>query len=176
MIDNIEKYAIPGVGAIIEKEINGENYILIQDRVKDRPLEGSNFEIGLLEIPAGKIQEYENVYTCLRREVIEETGLTINKIQGEENSEIISINGYKVLNYTPFSNSQNIEGYYPIMVQVFICNVKESSINGYSSNESKNVRWEKISIIKKMLNDHTKFYPMHISMLQKYIKYKDRDK
>lgn len=176
MNENIEKYAIPGVGAIIEKEINGENYILIQDRVKDRPHEGSNFEIGLLEIPAGKIQEYENIYNCLRREVLEETGLTINKIKGEEDSEVISINGYKVLNYSPFSNSQNIEGYYPIMVQVFICTANESSINGFTSNETKNVRWEKLSIIEKQLNDYEKFYPMHISTLNKYIKYKKREK
>ena len=175
MNENIEKYAIPGVGAIIEKEIDGENYILIQDRVKDRPHEGSNFEIGLLEIPAGKIQEYENIYSCLRREVKEETGLTINKIQGEENSEIISINGYKVLNYTPFSNSQNIKGYYPIMVQVFICTTTETAINGFTSNETKNVRWEKLLVIENLLEDHSKFYPMHISTLRKYFKYKHRE-
>ena len=129
-----------------------------------------------MEIPAGKIQEYENIYNCLRREVIEETGLTINKIQDEENAEIISINGYNVLNYTPFSNSQNIEGYYPIMVQVFICTANESSINSFTSNETKNVRWEKLSIIEKILNDQKKFYPMHISTLHKYIKCKKENK
>lgn len=62
------------------------------------------------------------------------------------------------------------------MVQVFICTVNESSINGFTSNETKNVRWEKLSIIEKQLNDYTKFYPMHISTLNKYIKYMKREK
>lgn len=40
-------FAIPGVGAIIERVFEGENYILIQDRFKNRPHEGSHFEVGL---------------------------------------------------------------------------------------------------------------------------------
>lgn len=103
---------------------------------------------------------------------MEKTGLTVNHIQGEEESKIISVNGYTVLNYEPFSSSQNIKGYYPIMVQVFICSVNESSIDGYSSNETRNVRWEKLSDIEQALKDSTKFYPMHISTLQKYIHFK----
>jgi len=44
----------------------------------------------------------------------------IRKIEaGEESSEILEINGRKVLSYTPYSSSQNLEGDYPIMVQVF---------------------------------------------------------
>lgn len=59
----MESFAIPGVGGIIEKSLDGIDYILIQDRIKqDKPLEK-----GLIEIPAGKVREYENVFSCLRR-------------------------------------------------------------------------------------------------------------
>jgi 8-oxo-dGTP pyrophosphatase MutT (NUDIX family) len=172
MKEEKEKFAVPGVGAIIEKQIDGEDYIVIQERVKNKPREGSHKEIGLIEIPAGKIHEYEDVYSCLRREVREETGLIIDTIEGEDSSQIISINGYKVLHYTPFSNSQNIEGYYPIMVQVFICSVNDDLLSGFTSNETKNVRWEKLSIISTLLSDYTRFYPMHISTLLKYIEHR----
>lgn len=114
----MELFAKPGVGGIIEKNINGIDYILIQDRCKD----DAKLEYGLLEIPAGKIREYENIFDCLRREIWEETGLKVTNIKGEEESIVLEFNGYKVLNYTPFSCSQNIQGTYPIMVQTFICN------------------------------------------------------
>ena len=64
----IEVFAKPAVGAIVEKDINGVRHILIQKRQKN------NSEDGMIEIPAGKIREYENVFETLRREVWEETG------------------------------------------------------------------------------------------------------
>lgn len=76
----MEKFAIPCVAAIIEKIVNNEKYILIQTRQKEDGAETN----GMLEIPAGKIREYENVFVALRREVKEETGLTITKILGED--------------------------------------------------------------------------------------------
>ena len=76
----MEKFAIPCVAAIIEKIVNNEKYILIQTRQKEDGAETN----GMLEIPAGKIREYENVFVALRREVKEETGLTITKILVED--------------------------------------------------------------------------------------------
>ena len=170
MTEQQERFAIPGVGAIIEKKINGENCILVQDRVKNRPHEGSHKEIGLLEIPAGKINEFEDVYTCLRREVMEETGLELDRIEGEEDAEVVEVNGYRVLNYTPFSSSQNIEGYYPIIVQVFLCTARETPELNRESNETKNVRWEPAARIKELMEYPEQFYPMHITTLKKYFR------
>ena len=76
----MEKFAIPCVAAIIEKIVNNEKYILIQTRQKEDGAETN----GMLEIPAGKIREYENVFVALRREVKEEIGLTITKILRED--------------------------------------------------------------------------------------------
>ena len=76
----MEKFTVPCVAAIIEKITNNEKYILIQTRQKEDGAETN----GMLELPDGKIREYENVFVALRREVKEETGLTITKILGED--------------------------------------------------------------------------------------------
>ncbi len=156
----------PAAGGIIEKEVDGEVYILMQERYK-----GNVQENGWLEIPAGKIREFENIYDCLRREIFEETGLTVTYIQGEEEAVITEHKGYKVLNYTPFSCSQNVDGEYPIMVQVFICRASGKELD--ESNESRNIRWVSINDLRDMLRDNEdSFYPMHISTLKKYLKSK----
>ena len=68
-----ERFAVPAVGAIIEKEENGTLYLLMQTRQKEND-HGTN---GLLEFPAGKVREYESLFVALRREVKEETGLML---------------------------------------------------------------------------------------------------
>ena len=61
------------VSAIIEREHNGEKEILVQTRWKP---ERDPLYSGTLEIPAGGMHVYENVYDAVKREVLEETGLT----------------------------------------------------------------------------------------------------
>jgi len=163
----MEMFAIPGVGGIIEKSIEGKDYILVQKRCKENYVK----EYGLLEIPAGKIREFENVFNCLRREIKEETGLEVTEILGEEESEVLVANDYRVLSYTPFTCAQNIEGEYPIIVQIFICRAEGELFN--SSNESQELRWINLVELKKIINSNEeKFYPMHINTLKKYLKFK----
>lgn len=161
----MEQFMKPGVGGIIEQIIDGVKYILIQERYKD----DAPLEEGLIEIPAGKIREFENIYDCLRREIKEETGLDVVLIEGEADSIILESNGYKVINYEPFASSQNIEGTYPIMVQTFICRVKGDL--AASTNETRFLRWISLEELKILLeNQSDKFYPMHVNTLRKYIK------
>ena len=94
----MEKFAVPCVAAIIEKIVNNEKYILIQTRQKEDGAETN----GMLELPAGKIREYENIFEALRREVKEETGLSITKILGEDNQISNFIKGNEVISYTPY--------------------------------------------------------------------------
>lgn len=163
----MEMLAKPGVGGILEQNINGQIHILIQERYKD----DAPVENGLIEIPAGKIRAFESVYDCLRREIKEETGLNVENIEGEDESTLVELNGYKVLNYSPFSNSQNLEGYYPIMVQVFICKVSGELLQ--ESAESKNIRWISLKKLDELIaKNSSMFYPMHIDTLKKYLKFK----
>ena len=106
-------------------------------------------------------------------EVFEETGLEVSYIQGEEEAVITEHQGYKVLNYSPFACAQNVEGDYPIMVQVFICRASGKELN--ESDESRNIRWVSLSELKNMLeNNEASFYPMHVSTLKKYLKSKEQ--
>lgn len=163
----IEKFTIPGAGGIIEKNENGIDYILIQERFK----ENLKAENGLIEIPAGKTREFENIYECLKREIKEETGLEVYEIDGEKDAVIYESNGYKVLNYIPFTSTQNMEGYYPIMVQTFICKAKGEILS--ATNETRNLRWVSVSELKELLDKNEKgFYPMHVIALKRYIKLK----
>lgn len=163
----MERFSIPGVGGIIERRINGKDHILVQKRCKEEAVS----EYGLIEVPAGKVREFENVYDCLRREVFEETGLLINKILDEENSEVYECGDYKVLNYKPFSCSQNVDGKYPIMVQVFICTASGEVVE--ESDESKGVEWIDLPTLSNWLNHHrSKLYPMHVHTFEKYIKWR----
>jgi 8-oxo-dGTP pyrophosphatase MutT (NUDIX family) len=161
----MEQFMKPGAGGIIERIIDGVKYILIQERYKD----DAPLEEGLIEIPAGKIREFENIYDCLRREINEETGLNVVEIEGEADSVIFESNGYKVLNYEPFASSQNIEGTYPIMVQTFICKVEGDLVA--STNETRFLRWISLEELENLLESQwNRLYPMHVNTLRKYIK------
>jgi ADP-ribose pyrophosphatase len=160
----MEVFAKPAAGGIIIKSENEIDYILIQERCK----ENGGLDNGLIEIPAGKIREFENIFDCLRREIWEETGLKVIEIMGEDEAVTVESNGYKVINYMPFACSQNIQGNYPIMVQTFICKVYGQVL--YKTNESKNIRWISINQLREMLDSNEEaFYPMHVSTLKKYL-------
>ena len=160
---NAEQFAIPGVGGLIIKDIDHVEHILLQTRCKPN----APNEEGLLEIPAGKIRAFENIFDTLRREVKEETGLIVTEIYGEDGLSVFAGNGYKVVNFMPFSCSQNIEGNYPIMVFVFICRTTGELLP--FSDESKNYKWTPLSEVEKTLAESPQaFYPMHVDTLRKY--------
>jgi len=160
----MEQFSIPGVGGIIERETDGIKSILMQTRIKTN----SSCENGLIEIPAGKIRAFENIFDTLKREIKEETGLEVVAIQGENLSTIYEGNSYKVINFMPFSCSQNLIGEYPIMVFVFICKVKGELLP--FSDEAQNYKWTPVMDVKRIVegSPHA-LYPMHVDTLKKYI-------
>lgn len=160
-----EAFAIPCVGAIISQEVGGVPCILLQERRK--PSAGR--ENGMLEVAAGKIREYENVFDALRREVHEETGLTLTHIQGEESSVRRVVNGYEVLSLTPFCVTQNLSGGYSILLHSFICQA-EGSLSA-QKDETANLRWMPLTELQQMLEQQPEaFYPLHVNALHKYLK------
>ena len=160
----MEKFAIPCVAAIIEKIINNEKYILIQTRQKEDGAETN----GMLEFPAGKIREYENIFVALRREVKEETGLTITKILGEDKQISNLIKGNEVISYSPYCITQNLSGAYFIILNTFLCEVEGELLT--ETNESQNIHWINIEEIRRFLkNNPEKIFLLHINALQKYL-------
>jgi len=161
-----ERFAIPGVGGIIEYKEEGQVHVLLQERIKPHAPK----ENGLLEIPAGKLREFESVYDGLRREVREETGLLVVEIQGENEARMHIAHDYKVLQYQPFSTSLNLNEDYPIMVQVFICRVdgKETAVN----DEARGHRWVTLDELRELCDSADRIYPMHVSTLRQYLELK----
>lgn len=160
----MEKFAIPCIAAIIEKIVNNEKYILIQTRQKEDGAETN----GMLEVPAGKIREYENIFRALRREVKEETGLTITKILGEDRQISNLIGSNEVISYTPYCVTQNLSGAYSIILNTFLCEAEGELLT--ETNESQNIHWMKIEELKKIFkNNPEKIFLLHINALQKYL-------
>lgn len=160
-----ERFAIPCVGAIIEKEINGEPHLLIQTRQK----ENGNETNGLLELPAGKIREYEDIFSALRREVWEETGLTITRIHGEEAAVRTRIGEVETLSFAPYCTTQNLSGAYSIILHTFLCDAEGKLLS--CTNETQNIRWAPLSEVRYIVsNSPEKIFFMHINALRKYLR------
>lgn len=160
-----EVFAKPCVGAIIEKIIGNERLILIQTRQK----EDGNETNGMLEIPAGKIREYEDVFSALRREVWEESGLKITKIYGEDTSVSTQTGDVTTISFNPYCVTQNLSGAYSMILNTFLCEAEGDLIE--STNETENVHWEKVSEIERLLRENPeKIFFMHINALKKYLK------
>lgn len=160
-----EIFAIPCVGAIIEKMSDGERYILVQTRQKA----GGGETNGLLELPAGKIREYENIFSALRREVFEETGLRITKIHGEGSAVSTKTNGHTTVSFEPFCTTQNLSGAYSIILHTFLCEAEGELLQ--STDETQHIHWIKTSELQAMLTDNPQqFFIMHINPLKQYLK------
>ncbi len=159
-----EVFAKPCVGAIIIKTVGNEKYILIQTRQKEDGKETN----GMIEIPAGKIREYEDVFAALRREVYEETGLIITKIYGEDQVTSCCINNVTAISFDPYCVTQNLSGAYSIVLHTFLCEAQGELLS--HTNESNNVRWALISEVKQLVAEEPeKIFFIHLNALKKYL-------
>lgn len=160
-----EIFAKPCVGAIIEKQVEGEKYILVQTRQKEDGEETN----GMVEIPAGKIREYEDIFSALRREVREETGLEVTRIQGEEDMVSSQVGGVTTISFEPYCVTQNLSGAYSIILNTFRCEAEGDLLN--STNETQNIRWVSVSEVERLVDEHPdKVFFMHLNALRKYLR------
>lgn len=158
-----ETFAIPAVGAIIEKEEDGVLYLLMQTRQK----ENDHNTNGLLEFPAGKVREYESLFVALRREVKEETGLNLTAIAGSERTFSTDVNGQLTLCAEPFCLNQNLNGAYSILLSVFLCRAEGELLEG--SDESCQIQWMRADdVLSLLLSQPERFFLMSINPLKKY--------
>ena len=137
--------------------------------IQTRQKEDGNETNGMLEIPAGKIREYEDVFSALRREVWEETGLKITKIYGEDTSVSTQTGDVTTISFNPYCVTQNLSGAYSMILNTFLCEAEGDLIE--STNETENVHWERVSEIERLLRENPeKIFFMHINALKKYLK------
>jgi 8-oxo-dGTP pyrophosphatase MutT (NUDIX family) len=107
------------VSAIIERLCDGEWEVLLQTRWK--PEEDPKYS-GLLEIPGGRMEYGEDVYTTLKREVKEECGLDIETVKPRKDVEIRGKYGTVSVAFVPFCGEQYLGSNY--VGFVFVCTAK----------------------------------------------------
>ena len=162
-----EIFSKPAVSAIIEKVENGQKYILVQRRNKEDDYNTN----GMIEVVGGKVREYENIFEALRREVKEETGLSITKILGEELYVGEMVKDVEVINFNPFCVTQNLNGIYSLIMMTFICHAEGTPLD--ITDETTDIHWERLEVVEDMLlNTPEKIFPMDVLPLKKYIEYR----
>ena len=157
------------VSAIIERFHEGRWEILLQTRWKpEEDLKHS----GLLEIPGGRIEVGEDVYSALKREVKEECGLEIDSIKPGKETVTKSKFGEVSFAFVPFCGERFLGSNY--VGFAFVCTAKGELVEK-GLYDAKEPRWVKFSELKKMLStDPGKFYSYHLSTLKFYVDEKEK--
>src|SRR6266487_6411272 len=156
---------IPVVSAIIERNKNGKQEVLVQTRWK--PNWDAEYS-GTFEIPAGWIDKYENVYEALKREVQEETGLKVIKITPNVQTKIHSPKNDGSFAFVPFCCQQQIKGGKPWIGFVFLCKVEDTEPVA-QVEEVRDIQWMEKGELKKLFENHPeKIFTLQLGVLDYY--------
>lgn len=138
------------VSAIIERRrADGEIEILVQTRWK--PNSDPEYS-GTLEISAGGIERYENVYVALQREVYEETGLRVLRIYPDIQTDVFSPRDDEAFAFVPFCCQQQTKGGVSRVGFVFICEVEDRPPR-VNEHENKDIRWMGVSELRQLIEE-----------------------
>ncbi|WP_409340388.1 NUDIX hydrolase [Paenibacillus sp. MBLB4367] len=132
--------------AIIERTVNGALEIVVQTRNKSG-------EAQRIELPGGRIEQYESLITALIREVKEETGLDVVEIEGEDTR--VDTTGidpdFEVECIRPFGAYQTINGPFDSVGVYFRCRVQGELLS--SGDDTKNPRWITVDELRRLMDD-----------------------
>ena len=131
--------------AIIERDGSGGREILVQERYK--PYEGQT----RLELPGGRVEEFESLVDALRREVREETGLELFFIEGEETRIETNGTNTRVECLRPFAAYQTLQGPVDSLGLYFRCRAEGQLLE--TGDETRDLRWIPVSEVTRMLDN-----------------------
>lgn len=127
--------------------------------------------LGMLEIPAGGIDSYENVYDALRREVKEETNLDIVRIVNDYQSAIFEPRAHdKAFVFRPYLCQQVLETNdgLPWIGFVFLCEV--TGTVQMDTSEAKDPLWVTVEELQTILNRQPEtIFPLQLPVLQHFV-------
>lgn len=160
---------IPVVSAILLKKENGELRIFLQTRWKPKT---SPAYSGMVEVPAGVVESYENVYDALKREVKEETNLDIVRIINDYRGNVVRPRRRdRAFVFKPFLCQQVLQtnNGLPWIGFVFLCEVKgEVRVD---KKEAKDPRWVSIRELRQMIQKTPKaIFPLQLPVLEYFAK------
>lgn len=162
------KLSLPVVSAIIERVNEGKTQILVQTRWK--PGKDLLYS-GTLELAAGCVEEYEDVYEALRREVLEETGLTVKRFVSDSRTKAYTTDkGDESFGFVPFCCYQQMKQGYPWVGFAFLCEVEDSEPKP-QREEVKDVRWMDADELRKIFTDTPeKIFTLQLGILDYYFR------
>lgn len=133
--------------ALIVRDTAEGREIVIQTRDKH----GEN---STMELPGGRVEKFESLIAALRREVREETGLTVIEIEGMDTLVEVEHDGDLVECIRPFAVYQTLRGPVDSMGVYFRCQVKGDLLP--QGDGSKNPMWVPVLHIKQWLDQGIK--------------------
>lgn len=145
-------FALPCVGAIVQRERDGVKQFLVQTRWN---LKRDKRYSGTIEFPAGILDKrFESIFDALAREIIEETGLKLKKsIQGTPGEVTTTGRDDSTQGFQPFYCAQQLAGDYPWVGSFFVCEVEDGEPTA-QAGENKNPRWVNEAEIRDMVENH----------------------
>jgi SAM-dependent methyltransferase len=159
--------ALPAVTAIIEREVNGEKEVLIQTRW--RPSDTDNYH-NKIELVSGVLDKpYENIFEVVKREVKEETGLTVTEIVNLEKTDTYTPSGDAAFAFKPFTAFQQLKGGRAWVGFAFVVHVADGEIK-FQEDETRDPRWIKKSALKELVKfSPEKFFTLNLGVLAVYL-------
>ena len=156
------------ISVIIEREHTGDIDVLVQTRWK--PEKDPQYS-GTLEIPAGGIHAYENVYDAVKREVLEETGLRVKSFYPDIQTKTYAPKDDDCFAFMPFCCQQQLRGGVPRLGFVFICSVEDKEPIP-QRDEVKDIRWIKKFQLKKIFEaTPERIFTLQLPVLDYYFNY-----
>lgn len=131
--------------AIIEQKTADGMKILVQ--VRNKPYEGEKW----LELPGGRVEEFESLVTALRREVREETGLEVTFIEGLDTRFETGSMDANVECLVPFAVYQTIRGPVDSIGIYFLCHAEGQLL--ITGDETENIQWVSIKQIAQWMRE-----------------------
>lgn len=130
-------------GLVVRESERGKELIIqLRNRAGEREV---------YELPGGRINEYEKMVDGLRREIMEETGLTIKGIWGERDSVITTGSSFSTECIKPYASYQTIEGPVDSFGVYFLCEAEgEPQKEG---DDSADVHWAGLDEVQKVIDE-----------------------
>ena len=154
------------VSAIVERQRDGETEVLVQTRWK--PHRDPVYS-GTLEIQAGGIKRYENVYVAIAREVYEETGLRVTGFKPDIRSKVYAPRDDDCFAFVPFCCQQQLKGSWPRIGIVFICTVEDRQPVP-QEGETSDIRWMTKPALQQILHETPeKIFTLQLGVLDYYL-------